>query len=158
MIKKKNNDLKSKEYNFDYMKTNKDNIENILRDITILPIINELVIKSNKIIIHSYQFLKQYLIYLYDEAIEFPLIDKKYLCNIFIVLTKRKCNIGGYTDDTMTQQLKTLTQFYNDYYSKTITNNEILYYDKLSYIYHIKNLSCYLILIITFKNIYQTSL
>ena len=134
MIKKKNNDLKSKEYNFDYMKTNKDNIENILRDITILPIINELVIKSNKIIIHSYQFLKQYLIYLYDKAIEFPLIDKKYLCNIFIVLTKRKCNIGGYTDDTMTQQLKTLTQFYNDYYSKTITNNEILYYDKLSYI------------------------
>ena len=58
MIKKKNNDLKSKEDNFDYMKTNKDNIENILRDIAILPIINELVIKSNKIIIHSYQFLK----------------------------------------------------------------------------------------------------
>jgi hypothetical protein len=48
MIKKKNNDLKSKEDNFDYMKTNKDNIENILRNITILPIINELVIKEKK--------------------------------------------------------------------------------------------------------------
>ena len=32
MIKKKNNALKSKEDNFDYMKTNKDNIGNILRD------------------------------------------------------------------------------------------------------------------------------
>jgi hypothetical protein len=34
----------------------------------------------------------------------------------------------------MPEQLKTLTIFYNNYYSKTIIEDDILYYDKLSYI------------------------
>ena len=60
-IKQKKND----EENFDYMKTNKDNLLNILKDDSILPIINELVLRTNKIVIHTYQFLKLYLLNLY---------------------------------------------------------------------------------------------
>jgi len=46
-VKEKNN-----EENFDYMKTNKDNLKNIIKDNSIIPIINELVERTNKIVIH----------------------------------------------------------------------------------------------------------
>ena len=132
--KPKVKEKKKEEDNFDYMKTNKDNIKNIIRNTNILPIINDLVGRTNKIITHCYQFLKLYLITLYDNNQDFPIIDKEFLCDIFKVLTKRICNTGGYTDKNMPQQLRILTEFYNNNYSQTIYDNEIIYYDKLSYI------------------------
>jgi len=134
MKKVKVKEKKKDEENFDYMKTNKDNINNVIKEQNILPIINELVIRTNKIVIHTYQFLKLYLIYLYENNKKFPILDKEYICDIFKVITKRKCGSGGYTDDNMPEQLKLLTKFYNEHYSTTIVDNEILYYDKLSYI------------------------
>jgi hypothetical protein len=122
------------EDNFDYMKTNKDNIKNVLRNNNLLPIINDITTRTNKIIIHSYQFLKLYLLHLYDNNKPFPELDKEYICDIFKVITKRKCNSGGYKEDKMPEQLKTLNEFYKNHYSLTIINNEILYYDKLPYI------------------------
>jgi hypothetical protein len=118
-----------KEDNVDYIKTNKDNMMNINKDKSILSIINDLVNRTNKIVIHAYQFIKLYYIYLYENNQPFPILDKEYICDIFKVLTKRKC---GYKEDKMPQQLKTLDNFYKEHYSKTITDNEILYYDKLS--------------------------
>ena len=132
--KPKVKEKKNEDENFDYMKTNKDNFKNILKDNYILPIIDDLVNRTNKIVIHSYQFLKLFLIYLYDNNQNFPVIDKEYLCDIFKVLTVRNCGSGGYTDKNMPEQLRILTDFYNNVYSKTISNNEIIYYDKLSYI------------------------
>jgi hypothetical protein len=132
--KPKVKEKKNEDENFDYMKTNKDNFKNILKDNSILPIIDDLVNRTNKIVIHSYQFLKLFLIHLYDNNQNFPVIDKEYLCDIFKVLTVRKCGTGGYTDKNMPLQLRILTYFYNNVYSKTISNNEIIYYDKLSYI------------------------
>ena len=132
--KPKVKEKKKDEETFDYMKTNKDNINNILRDDKLLPIINDITIRTNKIVIHSYQFLKLYLAYLYENNQNFPFLDKEYICDIFKVITKRKCNSGGYTDENMPTQLRTLNDFYKKHYSQTITNNEILYYDKLPYI------------------------
>ncbi len=128
-VKEKNN-----EENFDYMKTNKDNLKNIIKDNSIIPIINELVERTNKIVIHSYQFLKLYLIYCYQNNKKFPVIDKKYICDIFKAITIRQCGKGGYTADNMPNQLKKLTKFYNKHYSLTIPKNDTIYYDKLSYI------------------------
>ena len=51
---------------FDYMKTIKNNINNVLKDKAVLPIINDLVIRTNKIVIHSCNFIKLYYIYLYE--------------------------------------------------------------------------------------------
>ncbi|ATZ80148.1 DNA polymerase domain-containing protein [Bodo saltans virus] len=125
--------VKDKE-NFDFMKTNKDNINNVIKDTTILPIIDELVNRVNKIVIHAYQFLKLQCIYLFKNNQSFPIIDKKYICDIFKVITKRKCNFGAYTENNMPEQMKTLNDFFKNHYSKLITVDEILYYDKLSYI------------------------
>jgi len=129
-VKEKNKE----EENFDYMKTNKDNIKNVLKDKTILPIINDLVNRTNKIVIHSYQFIKLYCIFLYENELKFPVIDKEFICDVFKVLTIRRCGSGGYTEDNMPEQLQELTEFYREHYSNTISNNETIYYDKLSYI------------------------
>ena len=132
--KPKVKEKKKDEENFDYMKTNKDNIKNVLKDPNILPIINDLVNRTNKIVIHSYQFIKLYCIFLYENELKIPVIDKEFICDVFKVLTIRRCGSGGYTENNMPEQLQELTEFYREHYSNTISNNETIYYDKLSYI------------------------
>jgi len=127
-VKKKNNG------NYDFMKCNKDNIINVIQHNNSLTIINDLVNRTNKIVIHSYQFIKLYFTYLYHHNITFPLIDKVFICNVFKVITIRKCGTGGYTEKNMPEQLKKLNLFYEEHYVNTLSNDELLYYDKLSYI------------------------
>jgi hypothetical protein len=137
--KKSKPKVKEKENNdniikFDYMKTNKDNIMNVIKCPSDINIINDIVVKVNKIVIHTYQFLKLYLIHLYDNKKDFPIIDEDFIGYIFMVLTVRKCGSGGYTDKTMPEQLKLLTKFYNEYYKPLTINEEVIYYDKLNYV------------------------
>ena len=125
---------KKPEENFDFMKTNKDNLKNIVKNPETINIINELAIKTNKIVIHAYNFIKLYCLYLYKENKPLPIFDKDYISDIFKVITIRKCGSGGYRDDNMPEQLKLLTRFYREHYKSTVDVNEKLYYDKLSYI------------------------
>ena len=129
-VKKK----KDENLNFDYMKTTKDNIKNVIRDENLLNNINDIVIRTNKIVIHTYQFLKLYLLDLYKNNKSFPTIDKEFICDIFKVITIRKCNTGGYTEENMPEQQKTLQEFYDKHYKETTIKDDILYYDKMSYI------------------------
>jgi hypothetical protein len=96
--------------------------------------INDIVVKVNKIVIHTYLFLKLYLIHLYDNKKEFPIINEDFIGYIFMVLTVRKCGSGGYIESTMPKQLKELTKFYNEQYKPLTTNDEVIYYDKLNYV------------------------
>ena len=132
--KRKVKEKKKEEENFDFMKTNKDNINNVLRDPNILPIINDLVNRTNKIVIHAYQFVKLYCSFLYENKLNFPVIDKGFIMHVFKVVTIRIDKRGGYKKDNMPPQLQELTKFYEEYYSTTIANNEKITYDKLSYI------------------------
>ena len=132
--KPKVKEKKTGEENFDYMKTNKDNINNMIKDQTILPIINDLVNRTNKIVIHAYQFIKLYCIYKYENNLQLPIIDKEFIGDVFKVLTIRKCNKGGYTENNIPDKLKCLTIFYKTHYANTISNNDTIYYDKLSYV------------------------
>lgn len=116
------------------MKTNKDNLLNIIKDKSIVTIINKLVLKTNKIVIHTYQFLKLYLLHLYENNNKFPLLDKEFICDIFKVITIRKCGSGGYKEDKMPDQLKELTKFYKEHYQPLMVKDYVIYYDKLSYI------------------------
>ena len=135
MSKKKKDDTTKEEFEkFDYMKTIKNNINNVLKDKAVLPIINDLVIRTNKIVIHSCNFIKLYCIYLYENDLEFPLIDKNFICDVFKVITKRKDKRGATPEKDYSVLLKNLYKFYNEHYITTIYDNEIIYYDKLSYI------------------------
>jgi hypothetical protein len=81
--KKKDDVIKDEFEKFDFMKTVKNNINNVIKDKSILPIINDLVIRTNKIVIHSYQFLKLYLLHLYENNKPFPII------NIFMFISNK---------------------------------------------------------------------
>ena len=86
-MKKKKKEISENIEKFDFMKTNKDNITNILWNDEHLPKINDLVYRTNQIVIHTYLFLKLYVIELYHQKKDFPKIDKEYLCDIFKVIT-----------------------------------------------------------------------
>jgi hypothetical protein len=133
-MSKRKNDIGYDLDKFDYMKTIKNNINNVLKDKAALPIINDLVIRTNKIVIHTCNFIKLYCIYIYENDLEFPLIDKNFICDVFKVITKRKDNRGATLEKDYSDLLKNLYKFYNEHYTTTIYDNEIIYYDKLSYI------------------------
>ena len=48
--------------------------------------------------------------------------------------TIRKCGSGGYKEDKMPIQLKELTKFYKEHYQPLMVKDDVIYYDKLSYI------------------------
>jgi len=130
--KKKPPEIEDK--NFDYMKTNKDNINNVLRNNDIKPIIMDLVNRTNKIVIHTYQFLKLYCINRLKNKKSLPIIDKNFICDIFKVITKRDDNRGGYLPENMPNKLKKLVKFHTKHYLNTCIDDDIVKYDKLSYV------------------------
>jgi hypothetical protein len=134
--KKKKKDIPNDDTNetFDYMKTVKTNIANIISDESYLDIINNLVIRTNKIVIHACQFIKLYCIYLYDNNLDFPIINKQFISNVFKIITIRNDKRGSTPENEYSDEMKRIQRFYNDVYKLTIYDNETILYDKLSYI------------------------
>jgi hypothetical protein len=64
----------------------------------ILRIIQDLVIRTNKIVIHTCQFIKLYCIHLFDNNMQLPIIDKKFITNTFIIITQRKDKRGSLSE------------------------------------------------------------
>ncbi len=133
-MKRKKQKPKSDEEKFDYMKTNKDNIKNVIKDTETIKKLNELVINTHKIVIHAYNFIKLYCLYLYENNKKIPVLNKEFIMDVFKSITIRQCNSGGYREDNMPKQQKKLIEFYENHYKETINNDEVLYYDKMSYI------------------------
>ena len=134
--KKKKEDIGNIEY-FDYMQGIKDPLKNIIRydsNKEFQTIIDDLTNRTNKIVCHSYQFLKLYVLHLFDNNKELPKINKEFISDIFKVITTRKSNKGRVAESKMSQQLKELKNFYNDYYSKLVSQEDSIFYDGLSYV------------------------
>ena len=109
----------------DVIVVNKTTIKNIIKNITlkdntlIHTRINDVVIRVNKIVIHTYQFLKLYLLYLYDKNKEFPQIDREFIKRIMKTVTKRThIGVGGQPKKETLVVLKQLERFYVKYYKK----------------------------------------
>ncbi len=133
--KKKKKDIPQEDIEkIDKIKTVKTNLSNILKDESILSIISDIVIRVNKIVIHACQFIKLYCIHLYDNNLELPVIDKKFVANVFIIITKRIDKRGSIPEDKYSDEMIRLRDFYNDVYKQTIYDNEVILYDGLSYI------------------------
>ena len=101
--------------------------------------INDVVIKSHKIVIHTLQFLKLYLLHHYDTHNQtLPIIDKKLINTVMKVMCGEKETKKGRPPNKDTIELKDkLTLFYNEHY-KPYTQ-----YDKLDYTY-MSNVLAYL--------------
>ena len=133
--KKRKKDMPNEDIeSFDYMKTIKTNLLNVLKDEAILPIIQDLVIRTNKIVIHACQFIKIYCIHLFDNNMQLPIIDKKFISNVFIIITKRNDKRGSLSEDKYNDEMKRMKSFYEEHYKQTLYDNEVIYYDKLPYI------------------------
>lgn len=124
-----------------YITIVKNSLVNIIRhvigpnDISINDIIQQTVIKTHKIVIHTYQFLKLYLLYIYENSInDFPVIDSHFIRTIMNVITKKTTTQSGKSNDVTIKLYEKLTKFFNEHYKLTINDDDIIINDKLSQI------------------------
>ena len=92
------------------------------------PQIENLVQEMNDLIIHVYQFIRLYILHLYKQKIEFPIIDEPFIMSCIKTLGIRD-NRGAKSKNT--ELLKTLDEFYiNEYqpllkHEKTNLRNKV---------------------------------
>ena len=133
---------KKKEANegyFDYMKTNKDSLNNIIKNIkltnnnSVLDILQDAIYRTNKIVVHTYNFLKLYILYLNDNKLDIPMIDKQFILTVMKVVSTTNGHWGKKPSKKTTKLISKLTKFYNEYYNKTIDVNDKVNDDNLKY-------------------------
>ena len=141
-----------------YMVTKKDSLNNIVKNIDcdneifIKDVINDAVMRTNKIVIHTYQFLKALLIFLYDQSItnpmDFPLmpkLDVQLIRAIMNVVSFK--NINGGKPPLHNEFTVLVEFFYEKFYSATIKETDIVCRDFLKHVLNyeeqdiIKNIS-----------------
>lgn len=118
----------------EFFKSTKTSLKNILKHPEInTKKINNVVIKAHKIVIHTLQFLKLYMLHHYDTNNHIlPEIDKVLIFNIMKVICGEKHTNMGKPPNKETIELKDkLTAFYTEHY-KPYTQPENLDYEYMS--------------------------
>ena len=109
------------------MKTFKTSLKNIVRHKETEEIIYRTVLTFHKAIIHALQFMKLYLLYLYNEKIEFPEIDKNFVVSVIKLIydqsNEKSTNHGNLKEENV-ELNKELRKFYRKYYKETIFGDE----------------------------------
>ena len=90
-------------------------LSKIIKNPNDIPTIDDAVIRSHKIIINTYQFIKLYLISLFEQKITFPVINKNFILTCMKVLTTTKSGSNNFKPENL-QLKKTLTKFYDLHY------------------------------------------
>ena len=116
------------------MVVNKCPLKNIIKSDTLLKIINENVIMTNKIIIQVYQFIKLYLLKKYYNDEDFPILTQQFIMNVIKTITTRKDTRGKPPKEETIELLEELHNFYESDYKKTINENDILDNTKMNFI------------------------
>ena len=112
----------------DFFKCVKVSLKHVLKNFEInQPKINNTVIKAHKIIIHTLQFMKLYLLDYYENNNHtLPVIDKQFINNCMKILCKEKA--AGRPPNESTKKLKEkLSLFYDTHYKDLIQNEELDY-------------------------------
>jgi hypothetical protein len=63
-------------------KSVKTSLKTIVKDKNIINDINKTVFKMNKIVVHTYQFLKLYYMHQFEKGNDIPIIDNKFIMMI----------------------------------------------------------------------------
>ena len=117
---------------YDFMKTNKDNLKNVIRDPDKIKIIDDMVLRTNEIVIRAYQFIKLYLIYQYENDIKFSMIDEEFMRHVYSSITDSTSGKGRKKYDKMCLQQRQLVDFYKEHYIQTLADCYNIFYDKLN--------------------------
>ena len=121
---------KAKEKPPEFFKSIKTSLKSVLKHPEInTKILNDAVVKSNKIVIHTLQFLKLYLLDYYENNNQtLPVISKELINNSMKVVCGEKTEKRGKPPKTETVEMKdTLTTFYNHHYLSLTQNDPIDY-------------------------------
>ena len=125
---------KAKEKPPEFFKSTKTSLKSILKHHEInTKKINDVVIKVHKIIIHTLQFLKMYILHHYQTHSQtIPIIDKVLILNVMKVVCGEKHTKKGKPPKKETLELiENLTSFYTKHY-KPYTQPEQLDYEYMS--------------------------
>jgi len=88
------------------------------------PIITNLVFEMNDLVIHTYQFIRLYILYCFHNNLPFPIFDDKFTFVKYCIKTLgTKSNSGRKSKDT--QLLDILQKFYTKEYQPLINHNKI---------------------------------
>jgi hypothetical protein len=85
----------------------------------IQPVINNLVLEINDLVIHTYQFIRLYILHKYTNKLELPVIDHTFISYCFKTLGTRD-NRGKKCKDI--ELLKALHEFYDNEYQPLINH------------------------------------
>ena len=125
---------KAKEKPPEFFKSTKTSLKSILKHPEInTKKINDVVIKAHKIVIHTLQFLKMYILHHYQTySHTIPTIDKILILNVMKVVCGEKHTKTGKPPKKETLELiENLTSFYTEHY-KPYTQPEQLDYEYMS--------------------------
>src|SRR5205823_13714301 len=109
---KPNVKIKQNTINHNLMITTKCPLKKIVKNNSLLLTINETVLKVNKIIIQTYQFINLYLINKYDNNEDFPKINIKFIKHVIKTITTKKNNRGLAVIESSSDILNELNDFY----------------------------------------------
>ena len=121
---------KAKEKPPEFFKSIKTSLKSVLKHPEInTKILNDAVVKSNKIVIHTLQFLKLYLLDYYENNNQtLPIISKELINNSMKVVCGEKTEKRGKPANKETIELKdTLISFFNQHYLPLTQNDPIDY-------------------------------
>jgi len=121
---------KAKEKPPEFFKSIKTSLKSVLKHPEInTKILNDAVVKSNKIVIHTLQFLKLYLLHYYENNNQtLPVLSKELINNSMKVICGEKTEKRGKPAKNETIEMKDiLTNFYNQHYLPLTQNDPIDY-------------------------------
>ena len=106
-------------------KTIKTTLKNVLlKHSEVQPLITNLVFEMNDLVIHTYQFIRLYILYCFHNNLPFPIFDDKFTFVKYCIKTLgTKSNSGRKSKDT--QLLDTLQKFYTEEYQYLLNHNKI---------------------------------
>jgi hypothetical protein len=123
-----------KEKPTEFFKSTKTSLKSILKHPEInTKKINDAVIKAHKIVIHTLQFLKMYILHHYQTySHTIPIIDKVLILNVMkVVCGEKHTNQGRFPKKETLELIENLTSFYTEHY-KPYTQPEQLDYEYMS--------------------------
>ena len=95
----------------------------LLKHNEVQPVITNLVFEINDLVIHSYQFIRLYILYCFHNNLEFPVFDDKFTFVKYCIKTLgTKSNSGRKSKDT--QLLEALQQFYIKEYQPLLNHTK----------------------------------
>jgi hypothetical protein len=120
---------KAKEKPPEFFKSVKTSLKSILKHHEInTPILNDAIIRSSKMVIHTLQFLKLYLLNYYEKNHTLPIITQEFINNSMKVICGEKEEMRGKPPSKETIELKEqLTSFYKEHYLPTTQYDPICY-------------------------------